>query len=249
MLVISWFFNGPKQEFTPEPEENPIPFSEFDTSKFVISNGIMTYEDDKYTSEFGIDVSQYQKKIDWKKVAKAGVSFAMIRVGYRGNDVGGLFEDKYFEQNIEGALKNGIKVGVYFYTQAASTEEALEEASFVIKRIKKYDITMPVAFDMEYSEPSRIADLDPSEKTEIAAAFLNAVAEKGYKPIIYGSPSWLMGELELANLTEYDTWLAHYTDETPYPFVYSMWQYSDEGKIKGIKKKVDLDIYVFKKTN
>ena len=249
MLSVSWFFSGTKEEYKGEPEETPVPYSEFDIDKFKLEDGIMTYEDDKYTSEFGIDVSQYQKKIDWEKVADAGVKFAMIRVGYRGNDVGGLFEDKYFKKNIKGALKNGIKVGVYFYSQAASVDEAIEEAEFVVKRIKKYDVTFPVAFDMELSEPSRIADLDAHEKTVITDAFCQIISQNGYTPVVYGSPSWMMGQVELKNLTAYDTWLAHYTDETPYPFEYIMWQYSDEGKVKGIKKKVDLDIHIIAKTN
>ena len=133
----------------------------------------------------GVDVSYYQGEIDWEKVKASGIEFAIIRLGYRGyGEEGKLAEDKMAYQNIEGALEAGLKVGIYFFSQAITVEEAVEEAEFVLKRIEKYDITMPIVYDWEYiSEEARTAKMDRRTLTECYKAFCEKITEAGYTPM------------------------------------------------------------------
>ncbi|MCI5688212.1 glycoside hydrolase family 25 protein [Anaerovoracaceae bacterium 42-11] len=210
--------------------------------------GRLSYEDENYETVAGIDVSYYQKEIDWKKVKKDGFDFAMIRLGYRGYEHGNLELDSRFKENLSGAKKADIHVGVYFFSQAVTVEEAVEEAKYVIRHIRGRGVTYPVVFDMEpISGAHRIDDLTVLDKTEIADAFCQIIERNGYTPMIYGNPTWLSENLDLRYLTRYDIWLAHYTDETDYPGEFKFWQYTDSGKVKGIKGKVDLNLMFRKK--
>ena len=211
-------------------------------------NGRLFYEDERYESLCGIDVSYYQKEINWEKVADAGFDFAMIRLGYRAADSGRLHTDSRFRENLKEAKRAGLSVGVYFFSQAVTTEEAVEEAKYVIRRIRGSGIKYPVVFDMEpVSGSDRIEHLASIEKTEIADAFCQVIEKNGYTAMIYGNPSWLTGHLQMEYLTDYPLWIAHYTDATDYPYEFKMWQYTDRGRVKGIKGKVDLDILFVKK--
>ena len=192
----------------------------------------------------GIDVSVYQGTIDWAKVSKSGVDFAMIRAGYRGyGDKGVLVEDSMFSKNVLGAKTNKIDIGIYFYTQAINVEEAKEEAKFVVNLIKKYgiDVKYPIAIDTELSPTGtgRADSISKEKRTEIVKAFCETIKQLGYKPMVYASKYWLYDNLNVQQISQYDTWLAHYTDKTDYKYSYTMWQYTSTGKIDGITGNVD----------
>ena len=207
------------------------------------SKGRLHYEDEAFTSVTGIDVSYYQKKIDWEKVAEDGIDFAMIRLGYRGYEDGDLAIDSRFKENLRGARKADLDVGVYFFSQAISVEEAVEEAKYVIRHIRGRGVNYPIVFDMEpIPGAHRIDDLTVMERTEIADAFCQIIERNGYTPMIYGNPSWLSSKLDLRYLTRYPVWLANYADTTDYPYDFQIWQYTDRGKVKGIRGKVDLNL-------
>ena len=225
-----------------------VPENPYDMSYVYEEDGFLHYDDGTYRSVTGIDVSVYQRKIDWKKVKAAGVDFAMIRLGYRGCDEeGALALDSKFKENLKEAKKAGLDVGVYFFSQAKSTEEAIKEARFVVRHIRGRGVAYPVVFDMEPIDGAdRITDLNTIEKTQIADAFCQVIDRNGYTPMIYGNPQWLRKHVNLEYLTKYDTWLAHYADETDYPHDFKMWQYSHRGRVDGIKGRVDLNMYFIK---
>ena len=219
----------------------------YDGDAFVVKNGFLTYQGDA-PSYVGIDVSSHQDQIDWAQVAAAGVDFAMIRVGYRGYTVGSINKDTYFDYNIKNALANGLEVGVYFFSQATTEEEALEEARQTLDWIRGYDITYPVVFDWEEvdEEGSRSQGTDGQTVTQCALAFCGAVEDAGYLAMTYGSPSKIYaGGLDLSQLQDYPFWLAHYTTgwtPTSFRHHYHMWQYSSNGTVPGIQGRVDLDL-------
>lgn len=192
----------------------------------------------------GIDVSKYQGEIDWKQVAEAGVQFAVIRMGYRGMNEGTLSVDPYFVRNVTEADKYGIKVGIYFFSQAVTVEEACEEAEFVLDNIREYNITYPVAFDTERVAGSnaRANSLSVKDRTDICIAFCKTVADEGYVPMIYANTKYMLMGLELERLKEYELWYALYSDTITYPYRFEMFQYSDKGTVPGISGNVDLDI-------
>lgn len=225
---------------------DPVPPNRYDSGSFAVADGFLVYEGDA-PSFVGVDVSSYQGEIDWPAVAAAGVEFAMVRVGLRGYTEGGLMEDTRYRQNIEGALAAGLDVGVYFFSQAVSEEEALEEADFLLERIGDYDITYPVVFDWERQrgEGSRTAETAGKTVTDCTVAFCAAVAEAGYRPMVYFSPSKAYTELDLTRLLDWPFWLAHYTEDwqaTSFRYHFAMWQYSCQGQVDGIRTPVDLNL-------
>ena len=204
----------------------------------------------------GIDVSTFQHEIDWASVKADGVEFAMIRAGFRGyGSAGRILTDEQFHRNVQNAIANNIKVGVYFFTQAVNVQEAIEEANYTIDLIKNYNITYPVAIDTEWSsEPNRQGRADPlsvEERTAVVKAFCERVKDAGYEPMIYASKWWLIDNLDMSQLSDYDIWLAHYTGATQdnplykpsnYEGEYIMWQYSSTGDVNGILGNVDMNI-------
>ena len=206
--------------------------------------GFWSYDDGEITSLRGIDVSEHQGYIDWQEVKNAGVDFAFIRVGYRTYNKGAISKDAWFTENIEGALANDIKVGIYFFSQAIDVDEAIEEAKFVVDNIQGYDVELPIAFDMEEVTRfnDRIARLKVEEITEITDAFCAIVENYGYESIVYTNPYWATYKLDLSQLTHRKIWLAHYTDMTDFPYRYDYWQYSEKGNVSGISTHVDLNI-------
>ena len=212
----------------------------------VLENGEYQYVvDGQVVSHKGIDVSQHQGEIDWQQVAQDGVEFAILRVGFRGyGSEGRLVLDEQFENNVKGALSNGIKVGVYFFSQAISAEEGLEEAKLVLEQIAPYRITGPVVCDVERqsSSDSRTKNATKEQRTAAAVAFCQAVEEAGYRPMVYFNLSGAVSLLDLPQVEKYDKWFAHYTREMYFPYEYKIWQYSQTGKVQGINGDVDLDI-------
>lgn len=194
----------------------------------------------------GIDVSVWQGEIDWAKVAAAGIDFAMIRCGYREYGTQGAIKaDKKFEYNIANAIKNGIKVGVYFYSTAVNEEEAIEEAAWVVNAVKGYNITYPIAYDFEEffnSDNSRAKSLSKAQRTRNTIAFLDYVKQNGYKPMLYASASAVRKYWDYSEIKDYDYWLAHYTRKTNYSGPYTIWQCTSNGRVDGINGRVDFDL-------
>ncbi len=222
-----------------------LPKHEYDFTKLVCQSDLMKYyEDGRLVSFVGTDISKYQDYVDFVKLKKAGVDFVMLRVGARGYGTGQLVLDEYFLDNIKRATDAGLEVGVYFFSQAITEDEAIEEANMVLENIKDYQITYPVAFDMEYipNDTARIDNLSKSEKTKIAKAFLDTVQAAGYKPMIYGNKEWLIKQIDMSKLTGYDVWLSQQEDIPDYPYKFAMWQYSNDATIDGIAGYANLDI-------
>lgn len=198
---------------------------------------------------YGIDVSYYQGNIDWKKVKNSGVEFVIIRVGYRGyGSAGTLVEDPKFKTYLDGATKAGLKVGVYFYTQAITTAEAQAEAKFVLDRIKGYSLQMPVYYDIESVDydTGRLdsAGLSKAQKTALCTAFCDTIIKSGYSAGVYANYTWLNYYIDGAGLgRKYPIWLAHYTSNTNYDQRMDMWQYSGSGTVSGISAYTDVNVW------
>lgn len=217
----------------------------YDFTNLVESGGKYKYiSGGKNIAFTGIDISRYQKDIDFVRVKEQGIDFVMIRVGSRGYKNGTLSMDEYFEKNIDAAIEAGLDVGVYFYSQAINTQEAEEEANIVIGALEGKKITYPVAFDMEYIEndTGRIDTLTKDEKTLITSAFVNKIKEAGYRPMIYGNKEWLLKRIDVAKFTSSSFWLAQEDKYPDYPYKYDIWQYSTKGDIYGIEGPVDMNI-------
>lgn len=190
----------------------------------------------------GIDVSKYQGNIDWGAVAASGINFAIIRVGYRGSSSGALVQDPYFKKNISGATKAGIKVGLYFFTQAVNEAEAVEEASMAMSLASGYKVTYPIFIDTESASNGRANGLSKSARTAVVKAFCQTVRNGGYKAGVYASKSWYANQLNASALNGYCIWVAQYNSSCTYSGKYDMWQYSSKGSVSGIKGNVDMNI-------
>ena len=190
----------------------------------------------------GIDVSKYQGNIDWGAVAASGINFAIIRVGYRGSSSGALVQDPYFKKNISGATKAGIKVGLYFFTQAVNEAEAVEEASMAMSLASGYKVTYPIFIDTESASNGRANGLSKSTRTAVVKAFCHTVRNGGYKAGVYASKSWYANQLNASALNGYCIWVAQYNSSCTYSGKYDMWQYSSKGSVSGIKGNVDMNI-------
>lgn len=222
-----------------------LPKHEYDFTKLVCQSNLMKYyEDGKQVSFVGADISKFQDYVDFVKLKKAGVDYVMLRVGFRGYSSGQLVLDDYFLDNIKRASDAGLKIGVYFFSQAITVEEAVEEANMVLEYIKDYEVSYPIAFDMEgiENDTARIDNLSKSEKTTIAKTFMDTIQNAGYKPIIYGNKEWLIKQIDMSKLTAYDVWLSQQTDVPDYPYKFTMWQYSTDATIDGIAGYADLNI-------
>lgn len=211
----------------------------------ILESGEFQYlTDGQVISHKGIDVSSHQGNIDWNLVAQDGVEFAIIRVGYRGyGSEGRLVVDEKFEDNIKGAKAAGIKVGVYFFSQAINETELLEEANLVLEQIAPYSIECPVVYDVEKtSAAGRMNAISVEDRTHLTQLFCQTIENSGYKPMIYHNTEMGALLINIAELENYDKWYASYSDQMFYPYEYKIWQYSDKGKIQGISTDVDLNI-------
>ena len=178
----------------------------------------------------GIDVSRWQEEINWSQVAKDDISFVMLGTRSKGA------VDPYFHKNIQNAATNGIKVGVYIYSLATTTDMAVQEADFVLNLINDYPISYPVAFDMEDSTQG---NLSKSELAAIANAFCKRISQAGYYPIIYANENWLKNKLDMSQMN-YPVWVARYSARPTYQNPV-MWQATSSGSVNGIKTRVDID--------
>lgn len=217
----------------------------YDFANLVSKNDLLHYySDGKQISYLGVDLSKYQKQVDFAAIQEEGIDFCMLRVGSRGYETGTIQEDEKFQEFLAGAEAVNMPVGLYFFSQAVTEAEAVEEANFVISKIGEHKISYPIAFDMEFIENdnSRIETLTRDEKTKIAVAFLQRIEEAGYTGMLYGNKEWLLKRIDLTKFEAYDIWLTQEDDIPDYPYTYAMWQYTRQGEVYGIEGYVDLNI-------
>lgn len=193
----------------------------------------------------GIDVSKYNDNIQWDKIDKNQIQFAFVRVGYRGYGSGEIVADDNFEENVKGSGRAGLKTGVYFFTQALNEKEGVEEADFVLEQIKGLKIDFPIVIDVEKvnKNSARAENISAEDRTKAVIAFCDRIREAGYEPMIYGNIKCFMSMLEYEKLEEYKKWFAYYDTTLYFPYDISCWQYSEKGKVAGIKGAVDLNIW------
>lgn len=218
----------------------------YSDENFIESNGIKEYYvDGKKCSAAGIDVSEFQGNIDWHKVKQAGIDFAMIRIGFRGyGEVGNIVVDEMCRQNLAAADEAGIKLGGYFFSQATSVQEAVDEANTLLEIIKDYDITYPIAFDWEVigTNEARTDNVSVETLNQCAKAFCETIKQAGYTPAIYMSKRIAYLKYDLEALKDYDIWLTEDGGNASFNYRYDIWQYSYTGSIDGIEGNVDLNI-------
>ncbi|WP_346669255.1 GH25 family lysozyme [uncultured Subdoligranulum sp.] len=190
----------------------------------------------------GIDVSKFQGNIDWNAVKADGITFAIIRCGYRGYGTGALVEDSTYRKNIQGAINAGLKVGVYFYSQAINEAEAVEEASMVLSLVSGYSLPLGVYYDTESVAGGRANAISANERTACAVAFCETIRNAGYKAGVYSYASWFYNALNFANISKYNTWIAQYRDTLSFNYKYNIWQYTGSGRVNGISTAVDMNI-------
>lgn len=260
VVIINFADNTEKNPVTiiTEPEETTmfmngevpyypdIPASAYLHENFIMEDGRIKYVDDSVSYSTGIDVSAFQGHIDWDKVAADGIDFAIIRAGLRGyGSKGSIHEDDNVRKNLVGAADAGLQVGVYFYSQAITTEEAVEEAEFVLDIIKDYKIDAPVVFDWE-NDPGvgmRTDNLPGNVLTECAVAFCEKIKAAGYTPAVYFNLTDAYVRYDLDKISDYVFWYAQHEGVAPkFYYQYSIWQYSDSGRVDGIDGYVDLNI-------
>lgn len=238
--------NEYKAELLPDVPECTYDFACLETDK---NTGYKQYrdKDNAVSSRMGIDVSEFQgESIDWKKVKASGVEFVIIRLGYRAyGESGALVLDAMYEKNIKGALDAGLDVGVYFFSQAISASEAVEEAEFVLDHIRGYDISGPVVYDTEEIkyDTARTDQNTRQEYTNYCKIFCDTIESEGYDAMIYVNMKWMAFTLDMEELAGYDFWYADYHAVPQCPYDYKIWQYSETGSVPGINGSVDLDLW------
>ncbi len=196
-------------------------------------------------SVLGIDVSSHQMEVDWQQVADAGVKFVMVRLGYRGYESGAVRADDNVWKNLKGAREAGVQVGAYFYSQAISVEEALEEAEFCLELLDGYALDFPLVYDWEYAgEGTRTENFNSRTLTDCTVAFCETVRQGGYSPMVYFNTHLAREGFELDELTAYDFWLAMYDAPMNFPYRVDMWQYTQSGTVPGIETAVDINLYL-----
>ncbi len=207
-------------------------------AKYVFdSDGVLT----STTGIMGIDVSKWNGTIDWNQVKASGVNYVIIRCGYRGSSAGSLIVDPKYKANIEGATKAGLKVGVYFFSQAVDEVEAVQEASMVLDLVKNYKISYPIFLDVEASG-GRADNISKATRTAVCKAFCQTIQNSGYTAGIYANKTWLTSKIDTSQLGNYKIWLAQYAAAPTYTGRYEMWQYKDSGSVPGISGHVDLNL-------
>ena len=231
----------------PVPELNPnepVQTSPNTLNFTVDEHGYMACQNREYST--GIDVSEYQREVDWEKVRAAGIEFVFIRIGGRGTTEGGLYADSMAKDHYDGAKGAGLQVGMYFYSQAITPEEAKEEAEYVLSLLNGYRLDLPLVYDWEWGgEDSRTTGMEKELLTEITEIFCKAVSSAGVSPMIYFNESQGLDQLDLERLKDYPFWLALYDGTMDFPYAVDYWQYTPKGKVDGIEGDVDLNIRLF----
>ena len=193
----------------------------------------------------GVDVSTWQTAVDWEKVKNQGVEFAFVRLGYRGYGAAGTLrtDDKY-DLHMSGAAAAGVDTGVYFFSQAVNAAEGKEEAEYVLAHLGNYRISYPIVIDVEYLNinEARAEHISKEARTAATKAFCDTILAAGYWPMIYANPDMCNTGLDLSQLSEYDFWLAHYTEETSFSHPFQVWQYSSSGILEGFPDRADVNL-------
>lgn len=234
-LVIKDIYEGEREI----PKFN-VEANTYDMEKFESQNGLVTYPE----SYIGIDLSEHQGTVDWTAVKESGVDFAIIRVGYRGYTRGRLYDDLEFENNIKGATAAGIKVGVYFFSQAVTTTEAEEEAGYVLEKISGYKVDYPVVFDWEPVDDTtaRTNAVTGDVVSDCAVAFCKKVSKAGFNSAVYLNKTQSYEFYDLEKISNYDIWYAEYQEKPSMYYNFDIWQYTANGTIKGVNSAVDVNI-------
>ena len=221
-------------------------YNDYSKAAFVLENGRMIYTDTgSYSYSTGIDVSEHNGSVDWNKVKADGIDFVFLRIGYRGYGTEGtLQEDANFEENYKNARKAGLKIGVYFFSQAVNETEAKEEADFVLKKLDGRTLDLPVTYDVENitEDDARTDNVSGEQFTSNIQAFSLEIANAGYTPMLYVNLQWELFVLNMSSLENLPIWYSSYeaTPSSTYRFDY--WQYSNMGKVDGIDGDVDMNI-------
>ena len=260
--LFNWLFGSKDKEEEPAPaysgwrtENGKTYYYAQDTNKKVTGlrsiDGKLYYFDANGVKQdnvtFGIDVSKYQSGLDWDKIKKSGVSFVIIRIGYRGyGAAGNLVKDPMFEEHFTNARNAGLKVGVYFFTQAVNEAEAQEEAEGCNWALNGRMLDYPIFYDTEASTApggtGRADGLGVEDRTKCAIAFCERVKELGYKPGVYASTTWYRKRVDYNTLrSRYTIWNAHYGVSSS-PIGCDMWQGTRTAHINGYSGELDANI-------
>ncbi len=225
-----------------------IPTSSYKPDSFLENKGVITYEGGD--SFVGINVNSKRGDIDWQQVKDSGVDYAMIRVGWRADEGGKIAEDEKFEDNIKGATEAGLPVGVYFYSKAVTDAEAEEEATFVLEKIRTYNVTYPVAIYWEYDtkddgtpdESKRTVRCNGDQVTGFIDTFCKKIEATGRTASFYCDKSMGYTKLDLSKLSDYDMWYAEFRSVPSFYYNYTMWQYTKSGTVPGIEGEVPINL-------
>lgn len=209
-------------------------------------DGVQYYfnADGSLGSSLVIDVSRYNGSIDWNSVKASGINYAMIRVGYRGYETANLVLDNRFHENMSQAIAAGVKVGAYIVTQAVNTTEAVEEASFIVSACSGYNISLPLAIDVESAGngSGRGDKISSSQRTAVVNAFAQTVNNCGYSAVVYANKDWMNNRMYAGNIS-CSVWLAQYRSQCTYTGPFSMWQFTDKARVNGISGYVDMSVW------
>lgn len=223
-----------------------VPVNTLNNDNFTADANFKYYnENGKAASLEGIDISSYSGDVDWEKVKASGIDFAIIRVGGRGyGDAGEMYPDDKAIEYINGAKDVGIKVGAYFFSQAVTTAEAIEEADYVKEILGDIKLDFPVAYDWEIikNDEARTDSVSAAQATECARAFCDRIKEHGYTPMLYSPSRELYFKYDLSRLSDIDIWYCEYANVPTFYYEFLMWQYSASGTVDGIDGAVDLNI-------
>ena len=229
----------PSVEEIIEPEANPYGRLDFQYDR---NNYLYCLRQDSYP---GVDVSAFQKNIDWQQVKDSGIRFAILRLGYRGYESGKLVEDEYIQKNLKATKEVGMPIGAYFFSQALTIKEVDEEIEFMLKVLGDYELHMPIVLDWEIpTADARTAQMDARTLTALQQYFCETMVEKGYTPMVYFNWHQSNTLLYLNELEDYPFWLALYSNRMTYPYHVEMWQYTASGKVPGIPGDVDINVYM-----
>lgn len=217
---------------------------EWDFSNLTDDGTFKNYmSEDGSVKRIGVDVSEHQGSINWETASKE-IDFAFVRLGYRGYGGGNIAQDAYYNANMAGATENNVPVGVYFYSQAVTYEEGVEEANFVLNNLGNYNLSYPIVLDREdpMQEDARTNNLSVEEHTEAALGFLETIKASGREAMVYTNRLYYALYLDLERIYQYPIWYAQYADEPDWPYEFSVWQYTESGEVPGIPGMVDLNI-------
>ncbi len=217
----------------------------YELTKFTAKDDLMHYyENGRQASFVGIDLNEYNGEVDFPGLVREGIDFCMLRAGVRGYESGIILQDKAVEENISKAKEAGLRVGLYFSSQAITEDEAREEAAFCLDLARRYEITYPIAYILEETAGgnSRASGLRKDERTANAIAFADAVRAENFVPMLYGDKYFLLKQVDLARLTDMEIWYSDTSDLPDYPYQYSMWQYTQSASVGKLSGLCDLNI-------